>query len=185
MANNYKKLRHTTVQIDDAIDKVNAQDKNINNLSLKIIALENRINELHGGNSGGGSGDTPPENPPIESFDYFEGQTGGRSSEFSSLSKDELVAVSTKYSTTNSETGDKSKNATDKIFFIMIPSSASVKKFIYTSDGSVSDINGENAYNVSHGNVTIDGKEYKIFGYRDATTTASNPLLYTYNIKFK
>lgn len=121
---------------------------------------------------------------PATTYTYYVGEIDCKSSEFASKATSELQAASTKKTTTSTSTGDIKQNVTHKVFFVMIPTSATLSKFLYTSDGSVSNILGDSAFNATHANVTIDGVAYKVLAYRSGVVSASDPLEYTFNIRF-
>lgn len=118
---------------------------------------------------------------PTVTYDYYIGQMTKTKSEFTALSDNDLITSLSK-KTISANKSDSFK-ATQNCVVLLVPATLSLSKFQYTSGGMTTNVLADNMWNLDHADVTVNGKAYKVYGYRFNGVTESDPLTYDYSIK--
>ena len=95
---------------------------------------------------------------------------------FSALLVEELMDASQ-----DVEIGDASFEAQKSCFFILLDENgAQLSKCSYTSGGLTTDILNNDAWNVVHEDIEVNGRRYRIFAYRNGGVTPDDPQTYDF-----
>ena len=79
------------------------------------------------------------------------------------------------------EIGDASFEAQKSCFFILLDENgAQLSKCSYTSGGLTTDILNNDAWNVVHEDIEVNGRRYRIFAYRNGGVTPDDPQTYDF-----
>lgn len=118
-----------------------------------------------------------PEPEPQPTTDtWYIGQINKTRPDFAELTVDELLAVSTAYSSTNKTV---SITLNSSCWFVMIPTTCDVSRAYYIDGGILTEYNAEEIKNnfgglVTHSDVVINNKTYKVYVNRSMGFVDSN-----------
>lgn len=122
---------------------------------------------------------TPPQ--PTDKHAFYIGQVDATKAAFAQMSLEYILSHARKEEVESEKSG--AYKATANCLMILVPSTLMLTEVKFTSSGLTTSVTGDNLWNLMHDDVTIEGVDYFVYGYRMPGVTEDDPLIYEYSIK--
>lgn len=119
---------------------------------------------------------------PVMPYLCYIGNTTATKASFTTLSVDDLLLNIRQIEV--SKTLLSSFTATQNCFFLLVPDEVTLASCYYISGGIRTDLTLSD-FNLTHEDVVIDNKQYKVHGYRFNGVSNNNPLTYNFKLLVK